>query len=139
MIGEAQSGRGLIQYLNGVKESERPEIVLYALNAENLSQLASIAGAFGRVRLGAAWWFNDTSEGIRKNLQTIAEYACLGTHLGMLTDSRSFSSYVRFDFFRRILSEYLGELAERGEYDVESAKALAKDVAYYNIKGVLGV
>lgn len=139
VIGEAQSGRGLIQYLNGIKESERPEIVLYALNAGNLSQLASIAGAFGRVRLGAAWWFNDTSEGIRKNLQTIAEYACLGTHLGMLTDSRSFSSYVRFDFFRRILSEYLGELAERGEYDVESAKALAKDVAYYNIKGVLGV
>ena len=61
-------------------------------------------------------------------MQTIAEFACLVTDLGMLTDSRSFSSYVRFDFFRRILSEYLGELAERGAYDVESKKAIKKKV-----------
>lgn len=139
VIGAPQSGRELIGFLNGVKEDERPETLLYTLNAENLPELASIAGAFRHVRLGAAWWFNDTAEGIRTNLKTIAEYACLGTALGMLTDSRSFSSYVRFDFFRRILSEYLGELADAGRCDAEEAKTLAKDIAYYNIKGELGL
>lgn len=89
--------------------------------------------------MGAAWWFNDTVQGIRKNLSTIAEYSALGTNFGMLTDSRSFSSYARFDFFRRILSDYLGNLVEKGEYDLAAAKQIAKNICYYNIKGVLGL
>lgn len=76
--------------------------------------------------MGAAWWFNDTVQGIRKNLSTIAEYSALGTNYGMLTDSRSFSSYARFDFFRRILSDHLGNLVERGEYDLPAAYKTGK-------------
>ena len=63
----------------------------------------------------------------------------MGTNYGMLTDSRSFSSYARFDFFRRILSDYLGDLVEKGEYDMAAAKELARNVCYFNIKKALGI
>ena len=101
--------------------------------------LASISGAFRNVRMGAAWWFNDTAAGIRDNLSRVAEYACLGTNTGMLTDSRSFSSYSRFDFFRRILCDYIGGLVEKGEYDADAAYGLAADICYNNIRRLLGI
>ena len=113
---------------------DRPEIVMYSLNPNATPMLAAITGAFRNVRMGAAWWFNDTAQGIRANLSQLAEYACLGTNLGMLTDSRSFSSYSRFDFFRRILCDYVGGLVERGEYPLDAAEKLVRDVCYYNIK-----
>lgn len=89
--------------------------------------------------MGAAWWFNDTLKGIKRNLETVSEYSVFGTNLGMLTDSRSFSSYSRFDFFRRILCDYVGEKVETGEYDEKSAVDLLKDICYYNAKSLLGV
>ncbi len=139
VIGEAQDVRDVAAYFDRIPDAERPETVLYTLNDGNLPALACLTGAFRHVRMGAAWWFNDTVEGIRRNLATIAEYSALGTNLGMLTDSRSFSSYARFDFFRRLLSGYLGGLAERGEYDISAAETVAKDICYDNIKGVLGL
>ena len=139
LIGEPQSVKDIIEFFNRVSDGERPLTVLYTLNDSNLSAIAAVTGAFRNVRMGAAWWFNDTVEGIRRNLETIAEYSCLGTNFGMLTDSRSFSSYARFDFFRRILADYLGKLADSGEYPIESAIQTAKDICYYNIKGALGL
>lgn len=133
LIGEEQSVKDVVTFFAQIKDEDRPETVLYTLNDSNLSALTAITGTFRKVRMGAAWWFNDTVEGIRKNLRTVAEYSALGTNFGMLTDSRSFSSYARFDFFRRILSDYLGGLVEKGEYDLYSAKELAKDVCYNNI------
>ncbi len=118
------------QLLAKIPESERPSLVLYSLNDSPLPALACITGAFRNVRMGAAWWFNDTVLGIRKNLQTIAEYSVLGTCTGMLTDSRSFSSYVRFDFFRRILASVVAEYVERGEYDLSSAYSLVENICY---------
>lgn len=137
LIGEEQSIKDVITFLAKMSDSERPEIVLYTLNDNNLSGLTAITGAFRKVRMGAAWWFNDTVCGIRKNLKTLAEYSALGTSLGMLTDSRSFSSYVRFDFFRRLLADYLGDLVDKGEYNLKDAIDLAKDVCYNNVKGVI--
>lgn len=116
-----------------------PQIVLYPLNDVYLRSVCAISGAFPNVRVGAAWWFNDTVSGIKRQLDTVAEYAALGTSLGMLTDSRSFSSYVRFDFYRRILADYIGGMAERGEYDPAAASELARGIAYGNIKEVLGL
>ena len=139
VIADAQEPEDVIAFFARIPDGERPETVLYTLNDGNLPALAALTGAFGNVKLGAAWWFNDTVEGIRRNLATIAEYSALGTNLGMLTDSRSFSSYARFDFFRRLLSGYLGGLAERGEYDISAAETVAKDICYDNIKGVLGL
>ena len=137
LIGESQSVEDLVRFFAQIPDEERPETVLYTLNDNNLSALSAVTGAFRKVRMGAAWWFNDTVAGICKNLQTVAEYSVLGTSFGMLTDSRSFSSYVRFDFFRRILSEYHRNLVEKGEYDLTSALETAKDICYRNIRKIL--
>ena len=120
-------------------DAERPDIVLYTLNDATLTSLASVSGAFRNVRMGAAWWFNDTLNGIRRNLLTVSEYASLGTNLGMLTDSRSFSSYSRFDFFRRIVCDFVGEMVENGEYDLASAEQLLADICYNNAKELTNV
>ena len=139
VIADGSRVEDVIGFFRQLSDDERPETVLYTLNDNELSALACITGAFRHVKMGAAWWFNDTVEGIRKNLSVIAEYSALGTNFGMLTDSRSFSSYARFDFFRRILSDYLGNLVEKGEYDLAAAKQLARNVCYDNIKGALGL
>ena len=116
-----------------------PTIVVYPLNDYDLRAVATLTGAFPTVKVGAAWWFNDTLGGIKRQLETVAEYSVLGTQFGMLTDSRSFSSYVRFDYYRRILSSFIGEKVDSGEYDEQSAQTLAKNIAYYNIKDALNV
>ena len=137
LIGETQSVKDLVKFFNRVSDKERPQTIVYTLNDGNLSALTCVTGAFRKVRTGAAWWFNDTLNGIRKNLETISEYSVLGTNLGMLTDSRSFSSYSRFDFFRRILADYIGGKVEAGEYDEQSAKTLAENICYYNPKNLV--
>ena len=134
IMSETPSVKNLIDFLGQIKDEERPNTILYTLNDSNLASVACISGAFRNVRMGAAWWFNDTVEGIRKNLKVISEYSSLGNNLGMLTDSRSFSSYCRFDFFRRILCNYVGELVEKGEYDSSSAIQLVENICYYNAK-----
>lgn len=139
LIGEGQSVKALVQFFDCLTDDERPKTVIYTLNDSNLPALAAVTGAFRHVKAGAAWWFNDTVQGIRKNLSVLAEYAALGTNYGMLTDSRSFSSYSRFDFFRRILSDYLGDLVEKGEYDLAAALQTARNVCYCNIKGALAL
>ena len=78
-------------------------------------------------------------EGIRRQLKLTAEYAALGTNLGMLTDSRSFASYARFDFFRRILADVVGEWVENGEYDMKQAEKLMYNVCYGNVKAFLNI
>ncbi len=138
VIGEGANVEDLIHFLDQLSDEERPTIILYSLNPEMLREVACISGAFRNVIVGAAWWFNDTLLGVRRNLEIVSEYAAIGTNLGMLTDSRSFSSYSRFDFFRRILSSFLGEKVDAGEYLLEDAKKLAYNISYGNIKKLLG-
>lgn len=139
VMSSAASPESVVAFLNKLPEKERPAIILYPLNPSELKSLATLSGAFRNVYVGAAWWFNDTVEGIRHNLSVISEYAALGTNLGMLTDSRSFSSYSRFDFFRRILCDFIGEKVEKGEYDKTCAVTLAADICYNNIKRLLSL
>ena len=139
LIGEIQSVKDVIAFFAQISDDERPQTVLYTLNDTNLASLSAVTGAFAKVRMGAAWWFNDTVEGIRRNLQTVAEYSSLGTNFGMLTDSRSFASYVRFDFFHRLLADYLGKLVEKGEYDEACAIEIATDISYRNIANALSL
>lgn len=139
VIADGSRIEDVIGFFRQLSDEERPETILYTLNDSELPALAALTGAFRHVKMGAAWWFNDTVQGIRKNLSMIAEYSVLGTNYGMLTDSRSFSSYARFDFFRRILSDYLGDLVGKGEYDKAAAKELARNVCYFNIKRRLGL
>ena len=121
------------------KEGKLPKTVLYTLNPACVPALCTLSGAFPNVRVGAAWWFNDSVEGIRRQLKLTAEYAALGTNLGMLTDSRSFASYARFDFFRRILADVVGEWVENGEYDMKQAEKLMYNVCYGNVKAFLNI
>lgn len=129
----------LILLLDSLDDNNRPTIILYSLNPNTISAISCIAGAYRNVYVGAAWWFNDTLEGIKNNLRIISEYNVLGNNLGMLTDSRSFSSYSRFDFFRRILCSFIGEFVIKGEYPLEDAKKLVQDISYYNIKRLLKI
>lgn len=139
MRGEVDTD-ALVNFLDTLTaRNALPKTVLYTLNPACAPALATLSGAFRDVRVGAAWWFNDTLLGIRRQLEVVAEYASLGTNLGMLTDSRSFASYARFDFFRRILADLVGGYVERGEYSLEGAKQLMRDVCYNNVKSFLGL
>ena len=134
-VGDEISGTALIHMLDAInKNSGMPQTVIYTLNSANAEQIASVAGAFPNVRCGAAWWFCDHKRGIREEMEITAENSSLGSFLGMLTDSRSFLSYARHDYFRRIAADILGEWVNGGEYDKESAVRLAEKISYYNIK-----
>lgn len=137
VISSPTDSLDLVNYLKRLPEGEFPKIVLYTLNDATLASLANVSGAYRNVLMGAAWWFNDTVEGIKKNLSIISEYSALGVNLGMLTDSRSFSSYSRFDFFRRILCSFVGKFVDSGEYDYASAETLVKNICYNNVKGLI--
>ncbi len=139
-VGDPVCGADLIRMLDAIQErSGLPRTVLYSLNDANIAQIASIAGAFPGVRCGAAWWFCDHKRGIEQQLRVIAENGCLGAFYGMLTDSRSFLSYARHDYFRRILCNQIGEWVEAGEFDAAGAETLVRKIAYENIKEGLDV
>lgn len=138
-VGNAVDGDDLIRMLDAINtNSGLPKTVIYSLNESNIAQIASIAGAFPNVRCGAAWWFCDHKRGIEDEIRVIAENGSLGSFYGMLTDSRSFLSYARHDYFRRILCNILGEWVERGEYDGGSVRELARKICYENIKEAIG-
>ncbi len=124
----------LAAFLNNLSEQNAlPKTILYSNNDIFTPALCAISGSFKNVRVGVAWWMNDTLNGIRRSLTNVSEYAALGTFLGMLTDSRSFLSYARFDFFRRILADFLGGLVEQGEYFIDDARRLMQNICYNNI------
>ena len=138
-VGNTVNGNDLIMMLDAInKNSGLPKTVIYSLNEANIAQIASIAGAFPNVKCGAAWWFCDHKRGIEDEIKVIAENGSLGEFYGMLTDSRSFLSYARHDYFRRILCNIIGEWTESGEYDKDSAERLAAKICYYNIKEAIG-
>ena len=124
-----------------------PKTILYSLNQYDNEAFASIAGCFqtdsdvpSRVQLGAAWWFNDHYLGMRKQLTDVANLSVLGTFIGMLTDSRSFLSYTRHEYFRRILCDLIGGWAENGEIhdDIETLGAIVRDISYNNTNRYFG-
>lgn len=125
------------------KTDSVPRMIIYSLNPNDYLPIMTVVGCFQggmqqHMALGNAWWFNDTREGIRRQIQVMAEGSLLGNFVGMTTDSRSFLSFPRHEFFRRILCEQLGEWAERGEIpsDVATLGKLVQDVSYYNAKAL---
>ncbi|MGI5976768.1 MAG: glucuronate isomerase [Candidatus Limivicinus sp.] len=112
-----------------------PRTILYNLNPNDNMMLSTMAGNFApRVQYGAAWWFNDHIRGIRAQLDELMETNSLASSVGMLTDSRSFTSFVRHEYFRRILCGRLGELAEEGLYpkNLKTLGKIVSDVCYNN-------
>ena len=119
-------------------EDKLPTTIVYTLNPTIYYEIATGIRSFRNVSLGAAWWFCDNLSGIKKQLEVYSETSAIGTFYGMLTDSRSFLSYARHDYFRRILASFLGNATENGEFaPFESAVKIAKNVAYNNIKNKL--
>lgn len=139
-IGRAIEGADLIAVLDAIQtEGGLPETIVYTLNPAMNDQLASIAGSFRGVKMGAAWWFNDHTDGIVRVLRSVSSIGYLGAFYGMLTDSRSFLSYTRHDYFRRILCSFLSELWESGQImDVTALPSLLEGICYQNIKNRIG-
>jgi len=119
-----------------------PRTVLYSLNPGENELLDTMLGAFqgtevaGKIQHGSAWWFNDTKTGMTDQLISLANLSLLGNFIGMLTDSRSFLSYTRHAYFRRILCGLIGGWIENGEYpsDMDEAGQLVQDICYNNAK-----
>ncbi len=122
------------------KEFGLPKTVVYSLNANDNEALDSVLGSFqtyehrGKMQHGSAWWFNDHKDGMEKQLKSFANSGLLSTFIGMLTDSRSFLSYTRHEYFRRILCNFLGDLVENGEFpcDFEILGKIVCDICYNN-------
>ena len=141
-------GESITCFLNALdKTDELPKTILYSLNPADNELLDTVAGSFPgeggiqKVQHGAAWWFNDTKSGMEAQLKSFANLALLGGFVGMLTDSRSFLSYTRHEYFRRILCNLLGEWVEAGEYpnDEESLKNIVEGVCYKNAAKFFGI
>jgi len=120
--------------------------IVYSLNKKDNDVLASLIGSFqgggiaGKMQLGSAWWFNDTKLGMIEQMNSLANIGLLSRFVGMLTDSRSFLSYTRHEYFRRILCNMLGEWVENGEapYDMELLGEMVQNISYYNAKQYFG-
>lgn len=140
-IGEWNVAESLARLFDRLEsEDALPRTILYSLNPKDNEMLATLMGSFqkgpdrGKLQLGAAWWFLDQKDGMKKQIEALAALGCLGNFVGMLTDSRSFLSYTRHEYFRRILCGKLGEEMERGEIpnDVAWVGGLVADISYNN-------
>ncbi|WP_053374565.1 glucuronate isomerase [Paenibacillus sp. FJAT-27812] len=123
-----------------------PKTIVYSLNAKDNDVLGSIIGSFqgggvpGKIQLGSAWWFNDTKNGMLDQMNALANLGLLSRFVGMLTDSRSFLSYTRHEYFRRLLCNLLGEWVENGEApaDMELLGNMVQNISYRNAKAYFG-
>ena len=140
-VGEAFPVSALIELLDKMDmEDSLPETIVYTLNPTMYYQIATSIRSFRNVSLGAAWWFCDHYSGINEQLCLYSETASLNTFYGMLTDSRSFLSYARHDYFRRILASVIAEKVENGEFaPFENAVKVAENISGNNIKNKLGL
>ena len=134
-IGNAIEPSSVVKILNAIEESGGlPKTIIYSLNPVMNPMLTTVTGSFRNVVMGPAWWFCDTHQGIIKQLEMVAELGYLGRFPGMLTDSRSFLSYTRHDYYRRILCSLIGKWVEEGLYSKKSAVELVKKLCYSNIR-----
>lgn len=130
----------LIMFLDDVNmRYGLPKVILYSLNPNDNPIIDSIIGAFqegipGKIQHGSAWWFNDNKDGMRAHMISLANLGILGQFVGMLTDSRSFLSYTRHDYFRRILCDLIGDWVEHGEYpaDFDTLGKIIKGISHDN-------
>lgn len=131
----------LTDFLDAVNSKKTlPRTILYSLNPGDDELIDSVIGCFqgsecvGKIQHGSAWWFNDHKTGMTKQLTSLANLGLLGNFIGMLTDSRSFLSYPRHEYFRRILCDLIGGWVENGEYpkDMEALSEIVKGISYNN-------
>ncbi len=129
--------------LNACNESGRlPKTILYTLNPKDNYVLGTMLGNFqgteapSKIQFGSGWWFNDQRDGMTEQMRALANLGLLGRFVGMLTDSRSFLSYTRHEYFRRIMCNLIGTWVENGEYpaDFEALGDIVTGISYHNAK-----
>ena len=147
-IGDAASVRDLAAFLNALDETgELPKTILYSLNPNDNAAIETVMGAFqtgeavSKLQHGSAWWFNDHKRGMTEQLSSLAAEGYLAGFVGMLTDSRSFLSYARHEYFRRILCELIGSWVENGEYpaDEHALRQIVEGICYTNAERYFGL
>lgn len=147
-IATVECGAAVTGFLNALdKDGLLPKTILYSLNPHDNELLDTVIGCFqgaearGKIQHGSAWWFSDTKSGMEAQLKSLANLSILGNFVGMLTDSRSFLSYTRHEYFRRILCNLIGTWVENGEYpdDEKMLGALVEDICYNNAKEYFGL
>ena len=128
-------------------ENSLPKTIVFNLNPKMNTEIMTLIGCFqdrtakGKLQYDPAWWFLDNKVGMYKHLEDLTATGHIGAFIGMLTDSRSFLSYPRHHYFRRILCSYLGELMENGEMttNIEFVGKVVKDICYNNAINYFGV
>lgn len=146
-IGDWPVADGLSTLLNRLDSTDTlPKTILYNLNPRDNEVLVTMAGNFqgaktpGKIQLGSGWWFNDQRDGMRRQLEALSQLGLLSRFVGMLTDSRSFLSYVRHEYFRRLLCDLLGDEMEKGliPNDYGLVGGMVEDICYNNAAHYFG-
>ena len=147
-IAQNTCGGNVAQLLAALDETgECPKTILYSLNPADNAQLGTLIGCFqdssaiGKIQHGSAWWFNDHKVGMEEQMKSLGNLGLLGNFIGMLTDSRSFLSYARHDYFRRIMCNLIGNWVENGEYpNIESSlQKIVEGISFNNAKRYFGL
>ncbi|MBE7039750.1 MAG: glucuronate isomerase [Ruminococcaceae bacterium] len=146
-VNDFQIAEGLSKILDSLEKKDcLPKTILYTLNPKDNYVLGTMLGNFqgggvpGKIQFGSGWWFNDQRDGMESQMRALSNLGMLSRFVGMLTDSRSFVSYTRHEYFRRILCNLLGKWVEEGEYprDMETLEKIAKGICYSNAKEYFG-
>lgn len=146
-VNDFQIAEGLSRILDSLEKKDMlPKTILYTLNPKDNYVLGTMLGNFqgggiqGKIQFGSGWWFNDQRDGMESQMRALANLGMLSRFVGMLTDSRSFVSYTRHEYFRRIMCNLLGKWVEDGEYprDMQTLKKIAADISYHNAKNYFG-
>ena len=147
-IGDWPVALQLSRFLDSLAaEDALPRTILFCLNPRDNYVLGSMIGNFqteeaeSKLQFGSAWWFNDNIDGMRAQLAALANLGALGKFIGMVTDSRSFLSYPRHEYFRRILCGFMGDLVAQGQYpdDPAALQTLAENISYRNAMRYFGI
>ncbi|HEX5425511.1 MAG TPA: glucuronate isomerase [Candidatus Acidoferrales bacterium] len=147
-MGDFRQAELFCRYLDLLdRENSLPKIIVYNINPSDTYALAAAIGSFqdapvrAKIQLGSAWWFLDQKDGIESQLNALSNTGLLARFVGMVTDSRSFLSFPRHEYFRRILCDLLGRDVERGEVpdDERLLSAMVRDICYANAKDYLGL
>ena len=146
-INDLCIAESLSAFMNNLEYDDvLPKTILYTLNPKDNYVLGTMLGNFqkaptaGKIQFGSGWWFNDQRDGMVSQMRALANLGTLSRFVGMLTDSRSFVSYPRHEYFRRIMCNLIGGWVEDGEYpqDFEKLTEIVQGIAYYNSKNYFG-